>query len=185
MSSATISSYTSDVQKGVGGLRVVRMVSAIDVLSIFEKNGIVESIKLKENKQFYTFELAKNVSSIQITPNLDATGLKWYDERLNLAFNKLNFKTTLLLQKLVKTTLLCIVEDKNGEGILIGRNLGMWFSGGSIGCGTGSGDRNGYEIQLTGKAKILTHLSRMYLDSFYNAVIDNGIFETQFETQFE
>ena len=53
------------------------------------------------------------------------------------------------LRQLMSARVALLVEDNNGNLLLMGHALGCEVSGGDIGTGTAKGDLNGYNIQFT------------------------------------
>lgn len=160
MSSAIIAGYTIDCNKNnVGGLKVVRIASKCDIDTITEVAGIITAIAMKPTKKFYEFQLVKSTSNFTLTPTVNAqNGTAYYAEALTLVFNKISAATSAIVDSLVKSGMVAIVEDKNGEVMLLGRTLGLDVSGGSITSGTASGDRNGYDVQLAGEEPKISHV---------------------------
>lgn len=58
------------------------------------------------------------------------------------------------LYDLMKSRLAIVVEDNNGNKLVMGHTLGVEASGGEVTTGTGKGDLNGYNIQFTGEEGI-------------------------------
>lgn len=184
--SAISSGYSIDFRNdSIGGLRLVRLAAFEDVEYI-EDLGEVVNLGLKNDKQFYTFQLYKNVSSFTTGPNKDKKkGLVPYNESLNLIFNKMKKESSALVSQLLKSSVIAIVEDKTGNFILLGRDGGLRVDNTTAGSGTSSGDRNGYEVRLTGTAKKISHVWQQFItDAFYPDQYTR-IFENQFATQFE
>lgn len=184
--SAITSGYVVNPNKdSVGGLNLIRLASFKDVEYIEDLDEVV-NIGLKSGKLFYTFELIKNVSGFTTTPNTDKKkGLRNFSESLNLVFTKMKKDTSVKITELMKSTVIAIAEDKIGNFVLLGRDGGLKFESGTIGSGTASGDRNGYEAQLTGTAKKISHVWQQFIiDAFYPGSYAR-IFENNFATQFE
>lgn len=160
MNCAIVGGYTQDCNKdSLGGLHRIRIAALKDIVSITEVNDVVSAIVMATGKQFFDFQLVKNTSNFSIvpTPNVQA-GTNFYAETLAITFNKMKATTSALVDKLAKASLVALVEDRNGEVILLGRNNGLDLSGGTIGSGTAGGDRNGYELSFTGEEAKITHV---------------------------
>lgn len=157
MPSATLTDYVVDLNKSnVGGLRKVYFTTFKDLFLIKETDGEIEEITLIPPAKFYEFQVIKNASSC--SANLTKNGFNsYYDESIRLVINRLTTEGSNLIQSFLDNTLLCIAEDRNGESLLLGRDVGLKFASGSIGSGTTSGDRNGYEFTLTSQAKKISH----------------------------
>lgn len=177
-----ITDYPVSCRDSIAGLKMVYMISFNDILSITEKGGLISEIKLKSGVDIARFNVPKSTSSYTITPNRDPSGLIWFDESLNLVMNKIKPSSSELLQNILRSTLLCIAEDKNGEAVLLGRDIGMIYSGGNVGSGMASGDRNGYEFSLTSKAKKVSHMSPTFFTIFTGQIFN--VFDIQFDLSF-
>lgn len=160
MPSAITGGYVADCNKNnVGGLKVVKIASKCDIETITELNGVITAIDMVTGSKFYEFQLVKSTSNFSLAPTSNAqNGTAFYAEALSLVFNKMKSTTSALVDSLVKSSIVAIVEDKNGEAFLLGRTLGLDLSGGTIGSGTASGDRNGYELQFSGEEAKISHV---------------------------
>jgi hypothetical protein len=173
MPSAITGGYVADCSKdNIGGLKVVKIASKCDIKSITKANGVVTAIQMNSGTKFYEFQLVKQTSNFVITPTVNAqNGTAFYAEALTIVFNKLKSATSTLVDGLVKGSIVAIVEDRNGEAFLLGRSLGMDLSGGTIGSGTASGDRNGYELQFHGEESEISHIDPTIIPALLNAAL--------------
>jgi hypothetical protein len=160
MSCAITAGYTIDCNKdSLGGLKVIRIASKKDIVSYTETAGVITGISMATGKQFYKFDLVKSSSNFVITPTANVqNGTTFYAEAVTLIMNKLKAATSSLVDALIKSSLVMIAEDRNGEVFLLGRDNGLDLSGGTIGSGTNGGDRNGYELQFTGEEAKISHV---------------------------
>ncbi|MEO6721435.1 MAG: hypothetical protein ABIN67_13790 [Ferruginibacter sp.] len=160
MSCAITAGYVIDCNKdSLGGLSKVRIAAKKDIVSIAETAGVISAVVMQTGTQFYDFALVKSTSSFSnaITSN-PTNGSMFYAQSATLIFNKLKSATSALVDSLCRASLVLIVEDRNGEIIMLGRENGMDVSGGTIGSGTAGGDRSGYELQLTGEESKTSHV---------------------------
>lgn len=159
--------YEIDCNKdSLGGLIRVRMAAKNDIESITETDKIVTAIVMKTGKRFYNFALVKSTSNFLTTiTSTPANGSVFYAESLSLVFNKLKAATSKIVDNLARASVVAIVEDRNGEVILLGRENGLDVSGGTAGSGTAGGDRSGYELQFAGEEKIISHVDPVIVDA--------------------
>ena len=161
--SSLITNYIADCAKdSIGGISKMRIASKCDldpVTPYTVVNGVVTGINMLVGKQFYSFNLIKNTSTVsQAITASEVNGTVFYAQTGTLILNKLRAATSNLVDALARNLLVMIVEDKNGEVILLGKDNGLDVSGGGVHVGTASGDRNGYEIQFKGEEKYISHV---------------------------
>lgn len=161
--SSLITNYAVDCTKdSIGGISKMRIANKCDldpVTPYTVVNGIITGINMLAGKQFYSFNLIKNTSHIaQALTASEVNGTVFYAQSGTLILNKLRATTSALVDNLARNLLVMIVEDKNGEVVLLGKDNGLDVSGGTITTGTASGDRNGYELQFKGEEKYVSHI---------------------------
>lgn len=179
MPAAIFTGYSIAPTKSIGGIKTVLLAPFNDVVSISQINGLITKVNFKNGSDFVGFQVQKNTSNYSITAK---NGLnKYYEESINLVINRLTPAGSNLIQAYLKNTLLCVVQDRNGEGILLGRNVGLRFASGNIGSGMSAGDRNGYEFSLGSQALKVSHMAPAY---FNEVTTKAGIFTMQFTTPF-
>lgn len=159
--------YTIDCTKdSLGGLSQIVMASKNDIESYTETAGVITAITMKAGKTFYKFDLVKSTSNfVNTLTSAPANGTFFYAQAATLIFNKLKVATSALVDQLARTSLVLIATDRNGEVVLLGRENGLDVSGGTAGSGTAAGDRNGYELQLTGEEAKLSHVDPTIIDA--------------------
>jgi len=162
MSCATIDGgYTIDCNKdSLGGLARVRLIAKNNIESYtVGVDGIITGIKIKTGKMFYDFALVKSTSNFVNTYTSNpANGTFFYAQALTLVFNKIKAATSKTVHALATSSVVAIVEDRNGEVILLGKENGLDVSGGTMASGTAGADRNGYDLQFTGEEKDCSHV---------------------------
>lgn len=173
MNCAITAGYTIDCNKNsVGGLAKVKIASKKDIVSMTETGGIVSSIVMVTGSKFYEFELVRGTSNFVSTPTPNIqNGSIFYAESLTLVFNKLKASTSSLVDNLAKASIVAIVEDKNGEVVLLGRSGGLDLSGGTIGSGTNSGDRSGYELSFAAEEAKLSHVDPTIVNALLSPAV--------------
>jgi hypothetical protein len=161
MSCVINAGYTIDCNKdSLGGLADVYLAPLKDVEAFTEDvSGVVTSINMVTGKQFFKFALVKSSSSFQTVPTTNTqNGVGFYNETLTLVFNKMKPATSKLVDAIVKSSLIAIAVDRNGEAVILGRENGLDVTGGNAGSGVAAGDRNGYELSLTGEEGKISHI---------------------------
>ena len=149
---------TSGFQLGcrdnAGGIRKVYILgdtgNEITGVTYAGTNGEIDS--LSGTGTFYTFELVKQTSSFTeaITAD-DAAGTVFYQQDLVLVFHKIEQEKRNQIKLLAQSpSLKVVVEDNNGLQFLLGEFNGLSLSAGTASTGVAFGERNGYEITLTG-----------------------------------
>jgi hypothetical protein len=157
--------YTIQCPKNsIGGLRFIRIALKEDILSIEETASEVTRITMMPGKSFYNYNFPKNTSSFAITPTPnDQNGTLYYAEELKIVMNKISSSTVLIYEALSRNELVIIAEDRNGVSMLLGRGEGMTLSGGVIGSGVSSVDRNGFEAIFAASEAKLSPMSPNYI----------------------
>jgi hypothetical protein len=160
MNCAIAEGYEQDCNKdSIGGVSEVMLGNLADINNITTAVGGAISIDMKVGKQFYKFKTVKNTSSFSNAITTSPTnGSLYYAQSATLVFNKMQLSTSKLVDALCRASLVAIFKDKNGEYTLLGRVNGLDVTGGTFGSGTGSGDRNGYELQLAGEERDISHV---------------------------
>lgn len=118
--------------------------------------GIVDEIVVGGSPltpaDFYEFEVPRQTSSLTETHTVSQTnGTLFYDQALTMVFNKMEAdKRNQLLLMAQATNMVVIAKDNNGIYWSIGLERGAYMTAGSSVSGTAYGDRNGYEITISG-----------------------------------
>ena len=149
---------TSGFQLGcrdnAGGIRKVYILgdtgNEITGITYAGTNGEIDS--LSGTGTFYPFELVKQTSSFTETITADdAAGTVFYQQDLVLVFHKIEQEKRNQIKLLAQSpSLKVVVEDNNGLQFLLGEFNGLSLSAGTAATGVAFGERNGYEITLTG-----------------------------------
>lgn len=175
MSCAINSGYVKGCKSSMGGLRTIWIAMLNDIASITETAGEISDIVMKSGKVFFGFELAKDSSYFNTDPAGSITnGTLVFNESLTLVLNEMKTSTSILIQALAKNSIVVIAEDRNRRAVLLGRTEGIDLESGTIGSGTSSGDRNGYELNFTGNEPKISHLQAAYLATFTGGTDDGG-----------
>lgn len=95
----------------------------------------------------YPFELTKNSGSfVQTVQSSIENGTVYFEQVVTIQYPKIRAIDNKELADLLKNRVCIIVEDVNGNRMVMGHTSGCENNGGSISTGTASGDLNGYNI---------------------------------------
>lgn len=100
---------------------------------------------------FYKYDLTRATSmmSESLTASTE-NGTLFYAPEITFVINKLQVAVRNELRLMAKGRLIAIVEDNNGRYWLLGAENGLEITTGTSSTGTAFGDRNGFEMTLTG-----------------------------------
>jgi hypothetical protein len=100
---------------------------------------------------FFKYELPRNTASIVQTKQASTeNGTLFYQQDLNFVENKLSIGLRNEFRRLAETKSIAIVVDRNGNKWILGSDTGLELTAGNAQTGINQGDRNGYDITLTG-----------------------------------
>ena len=102
---------------------------------------------------WYSFELKRNTSSLaqNTTKNFENGTIYWEQVLTAVLFKYDQDKRNILLELGLNDKLKVVAIDQNDTQYYLGQVNGMYLSGGSAATGTAFGDRNGFELVLTGQ----------------------------------
>ncbi len=101
----------------------------------------------------FKFEVKGNSSLEQTITSSRENGTTFYDQIVNLTFKKLSPESNQELALLAVARPHVIVEDNNGNFLLVGREFGADVNGGTVVTGAAMGDMSGYTLTLQGMEK--------------------------------
>lgn len=156
MSCAITSGYTLDCKDAVAGIKNIYISSLSNVSSIAQNaSGMVTAITMVGSNKYYKFELnTKGANSVSEAIQADpANGTVAYASTISVQFGKVTQANSQLLQNVIKNRCSLIVEMKNGNYLLFGKEFGVEVSGGSLASGTAMNDFQGYTLEFTGMEK--------------------------------
>lgn len=134
--------------KGLGGIRRiwVKAWSAED----FPQPTAGAITNASQAVEFFGFELAKYSGNFTQTINSSVeNGTLFYDQVSEAVLNSLDAATSSQLHNILKSRVSVLVEDNNGNYLLMGLDRGVEASGGTIATGTANGDLTGYTLNLS------------------------------------
>lgn len=103
---------------------------------------------------FFKFDVKGNSSLEQTITSSRENGTAFYEQTLNLTLTKLDLATQQEIIEIVKARPHVIIEDYNGNYLLIGAVNGADCSGGTIVTGAAMGDLSGFTLTMTGQEKL-------------------------------
>jgi len=151
MPCAITSGFTIDCRENIGGIKSVYVAEFGNISGVTEVSGLVTGITKATGKRFYKFDIPRAVANT----NSNATGSEengslFYTHQVVFPLNKRDSTTANVVRTLAKAKLMVVTLDMDGNYRMYGRNNGLYLASTENGSGTGAGDRNGYNITLTG-----------------------------------
>ena len=147
--------FTLDCNDSNGGIDKIFIANgAVD--SITESAGLISAITVAgaalTPSDFFEFEVPRQTSSFTETINVSQeNGTVFYDQALTMIFNKMEAsKRDQILLMAQATDMVVVFKDNNGKYFSVGVERGAYMSAGSSLSGTAYGDRNGYELTISG-----------------------------------
>ena len=147
--------FTLDCNDSNGGIDKIFIANG-PVQSITESAGVVTAITVGgaalTPSDFFAFEVPRQTSSFTETVNVSQeNGTVFYDQALTMVFNKMEAaKRNQILLMAEATSMVVVFKDNNGKYFSVGLEKGAYTTAGSSVSGTAYGDRNGYEITISG-----------------------------------
>jgi len=147
--------FTLDCNDANGGIEKIFIANG-PVVSITETAGVVSAITGASGAlapaDFFEFEVPRQTSSLTETATISQeNGTVFYDQAITMVFNKMEAaKRNQLLLMAEATSMVVVAKDNNGKYFSIGLERGAYTSAATATSGTAYGDRNGYEITISG-----------------------------------
>ena len=147
--------FTLDCNDANGGIEKIFIANG-PVESITETAGLVSAITVGGSAlapaDFFVFETPRQTSSLTETATISQeNGTVFYDQAITMVFNKMEAtKRNQLLLMAEATSMVVVVKDNNGKYFSIGLIRGAYTSAATATSGAAYGDRNGYEITISG-----------------------------------
>ena len=132
-------------KKSVGGLKNIYFMDYDPSVFTYDAvNGVINDIT--NTAVAYQYEIKGN-SSLETTINSSReTGTTFYQSALNLTLTYLDSATQQEIQILAAARPHIIIEDYNGNFILVGYENGCDVNGGTIVTGAGMGEMSGFTL---------------------------------------
>ena len=152
MACALTAGYTQDCRDSVGGVKEIKVIEMANVASFTETANVVTTVTNASTKRWWSYKPAKETVTAKsaITANVQ-NGTLYYAQEVSLAINKMQTSLRTELGNLAKNILYVAVRDANDKYWIYGYTRGLDVTGGETGTGTAPGDRNGYQLTLTGQ----------------------------------
>lgn len=150
--------FTLDCNDSQGGIEKLFIANG-PVSSITEANGVVTAINVGGSAlvpaDFFVFLTPRQTSSLTETQTpSQENGTVTYDQALTMVFNKMEAaKRNQLLLMAEATSMVVVAKDNNGKYWSIGLERGAFMTSGTATSGVAYGDRNGYEVVVSGMEK--------------------------------
>jgi len=147
--------FINDCLDANGGIDKIFIANG-PVESITEAAGLVSAITVGGSAlvpaDFFVFETPRQSSTIVETATISQeNGTVFYDQALTMVFNKMEAaKRNQLLLMAEATSMVVVAKDNNGKYWSIGLERGAFTSAATATSSTAYGDRNGYEITISG-----------------------------------
>lgn len=152
MSCSLTTGYALGCRDSVGGIKQI-FVQAFNATGSVNVNATntVTGFTGYSASGFFEYDLTKATSSMTETLNASVeNGSIFYAPEVTFTINKLQVAVRNELRLLARGRLLVIVQDNNSRYWVLGSANGMEATAGTAGTGTAFGDRNGYELTLSG-----------------------------------
>jgi len=151
MPCAITSGYTIDCRENIGGLKSVFIAEFGNISGVTEVSGLVTGITKATGKRFYKFEVPRATSNTSSNATgSEENGSLFYTHQVVLPLNKRDSTTANVVRTLAKNKLMVVTLDMDGNYRMFGKANGLYLASTENGSGTAAGDRNGYNITLTG-----------------------------------
>jgi len=150
---------SDNCKDAVGGIKGVYIANYSDIISA---TGTVVGTGASENVitatgalTVFHFETRREAAGLSISVNAaPATGTRFFEQTLSLTFNKLTQDQANQVKMLAYGSPNIIVEDNQGQLILLGATNGMDVTVGQMTTGQNFGDANGFTVDFVGKETV-------------------------------
>lgn len=144
--------YSFGCDVGTGGTKEVYFIELENISSYTESSGTLTAITKVTGKIFRKYQLV--LETAMFTEDIVGSrqnGTIYYDQKGTIIINKQSVAMRNEILLLAKNNLVAVISDNNTTYRLFGRVFGMKVETGTATTGTAWGDRNGYELNFTGK----------------------------------
>lgn len=143
---------TLDCRQGAGGIKKLYLTEFANVSSITSSSGSVTAITMASGKKFWTVEVELEDAQLNEDPTVSIeNGTTFYAQTLTFSVYKMTAKNRNIVRLLTQNRLMVIVQDADDVYHLIGETRAMHLTAAPSTTGKAMGDKNGYNITLTGK----------------------------------
>lgn len=142
--------YIIDCRENVGGVKAI-FIAEFGNMTVNEVSGVVTGITKVTGKRFYKFEVPRATAST--TNNATASeenGSLFFTHQVIFPLNRRDATTRNIITTLAKAKLIAVALGNDGSYRMFGKGQGLYLASTEGGSGTAMGDRNGYNITLSG-----------------------------------
>jgi hypothetical protein len=155
---ALTGSQPLDCKDSVGGIREIKVkvhTGSTFVGHVTYTSGTITTIAAGSLTGWYTYNLETETASANNNGNFNPqNGTTWYQQEVKIIMNKLSARLSYEFDQMAKAKIIVSFRDLNDVCWVFGYEFGCDVTAMTAGTGTARGDRNGYEVTLTGKEKI-------------------------------
>ncbi len=152
MSCPIIEGVTLDCRQGAGGVDKIYLTEWSNIASITSASGTITAISMNSGKKFWEVQLEMEDAQFNEDENTSVeNGTIFYAQTLTFSVYKMTAKNRNILRLYAQNRLAVIVKDMDGVYRLAGETRAMHKTAQTSSTGKASGDKNGYNITLTGK----------------------------------
>ena len=147
--------FTLDCNDSNAGLDKIFIANG-PVESITESAGTITAITVGGSaltpSDFFEFEVPRQTSSFTETINVsNENGTVFYDQALTMVFNKMEAsKRDQILLMAQNNEMVVVFKDNNAKYFSVGIERGAYMTAGTATTSVAYGDRNGYELTISG-----------------------------------
>lgn len=148
-----------DAVGGIKGVYIHNYTEWYDNANTTVTNGVVSAITDRNSDDtsdsafnVWYFQVRREMCSLEVSvQSSPENGTTFFEQSFTMDLNKLSQDDANTLRLLAYGRPQIIVEDNQGNLIMLGAKNGMDVTGGSISTGQAFGDRNGVSLTFTGK----------------------------------
>lgn len=158
MACSLTGSQAIDCKDSVGGIRELKV--KVHTGSTFTghvtySSGSISAIASGSQSGWYTYDLEKETASANNNGQYNVqNGTTFYQQEVKIIMNKMSARLSYEFDQMAKAKIIVAFRDMNDVYWIYGYEFGCDVTAMTAGSGTARGDRNGYEVTLTGKEKI-------------------------------
>jgi hypothetical protein len=152
MACALTQDITLGCRDSVGGIKTIYVTELANKNAITSASGIITAFTLTTGKQFWQYDIEKEVGSV--TENIQTSvenGTVFYEQDVTFTLNKVQASLQQEIKLLAQNRVMVIALDRNGKYWLLGENNGCDLQPSTAATGKAMGDFNGYTLNLKGK----------------------------------
>lgn len=153
MACALTAGYSIGCRDSAGGIKSVYLIEFENVSGITQASGSASAIAKANNARFWKFTLPRGTGEWMEEYNDSVeNGTTFQKQTLTMILNGMTAATSQQIKLLAQNRLIAVVEtqEPTPKYWLLGETNGLMRDGGKSGSGKAFGDRNGYELTLTG-----------------------------------